>query len=86
MSETDKAKLTINYKNGDIKTYEFKRATESHNVAGLFTEMVKTGLLILDLEKRTICIPLQGIHSLEIEPSPKALPLWALRNVKELTS
>jgi hypothetical protein len=82
MSTQEKGSLTIRFANGETETYEYARAEDTHNLAGMFKEMVTAGLFVLELNDRTVCIPMQNVQSIVITPTPKVLPLWAIRGAR----
>ncbi len=84
METKENGMLKIQFKNGDIKRFEYSRFKDTHTLSGIFSEMTKSGLLVLELKDRMLCFPLHNIQTLEILPSPPKLPLWAIKNAREI--
>jgi hypothetical protein len=84
MNDEIKGALTIRYVNGTEQKFEFNRVSEDEAKFGgtRIQEILSANQVVLELEDRTLIIPINNIQNIEVSPSPVKLPPTALRNVR----
>ncbi len=72
--------LTVHYTDGTEQRFEYGRAKEDVNLAGVVEEALKSNQLVVELQDRMLVIPMQNVKTVEVSPPPSKLPRFVIRN------
>lgn len=82
MSESDQGSMTIRLMNGRILKFTYPRAGDDAENRHLTERLFDARQLVLQMDERTIVIPVDNIMMIEIRPSVTRLPDHAIRGVQ----